>query len=118
MRASAADQGYGHDVAVYARKQSLNPPTERRILLGKTREGRARPVDQQHAQVGDSPIRQNEISLAVSQSRTKNAPAESGTGLQPARKSFWPTGGQIRWAAMGLMIGHYSDNSDAAFARR
>ena len=44
-------QRYGHDVAVCSRKQSLNPPAERRIFLGKTRESRARPVDQQHPQV-------------------------------------------------------------------
>jgi hypothetical protein len=36
---------------VCSRKQSLNPPAERRIFLGKTRESRARPVDQQHPQV-------------------------------------------------------------------
>jgi len=39
------------NVAVCSRKQSLNPPAERRIFLGKTRESRARPVDQQHPQV-------------------------------------------------------------------
>jgi hypothetical protein len=44
-------QGYGHDVAMCSRKQSLNPPAERRILLGKTRESRARTVDQQHPQI-------------------------------------------------------------------
>jgi hypothetical protein len=44
-------QGYGHDVAMCSRKQSLNPPAERRIFLGKTRESRARTVDQQHPQI-------------------------------------------------------------------
>ncbi len=44
-------QRYGHDVAVCSRKQSLNPPAERRIFLGKTRESRARTVDQQHPQI-------------------------------------------------------------------
>ena len=34
-----------------SRKQSLNPPAERRIFLGKTRESRARTVDQQHPQI-------------------------------------------------------------------
>jgi len=44
-------QGCGHDVAMCSRKQSLNPPAERRIFLGKTRESRARTVDQQHPQI-------------------------------------------------------------------
>src|SRR2546423_6532271 len=44
-------QRYGHDVAVCSRKQSLNPPAERRIFLGETRGSRARPVDQQHPPV-------------------------------------------------------------------
>ena len=44
-------QGYGHDVTVCSRKQSLNPPAEWRIFLGETRESRARPMDQQHPQV-------------------------------------------------------------------
>ena len=34
-----------------SRKQSLNPSAERRIFLGKTRESRARTVDQQHPQI-------------------------------------------------------------------
>jgi len=37
-------QACGHDVAMCSRKQSLNPPAERRIFLGKTRESRARTV--------------------------------------------------------------------------
>src|SRR6266403_136570 len=44
-------QGYGDDVAVCSRKEGLNPPAERRIFLGQTRESRARPMDQQHPQV-------------------------------------------------------------------
>jgi hypothetical protein len=44
-------QGYGHDVTVCSRKQSLNPSAERRILLGETWESRARPMEQQHPQV-------------------------------------------------------------------
>ena len=41
----------GHYVAMCSRKQSLNPPAERRIFLGKTRESRACTVDQQHPQI-------------------------------------------------------------------
>src|SRR5438445_1624200 len=44
-------QGYGDDVAVCSRKEGLNPPAERRIFLGQTRESRARTVDQQHPQI-------------------------------------------------------------------
>jgi hypothetical protein len=41
----------GHDVAMCSRKQSLNPPTERRIFLGKTRGEPCAAVDQQHPQI-------------------------------------------------------------------
>jgi len=44
-------QRYGHDVAVCSRKQSLNPPAERRIFLGKTRGEPCAAVDQQHPQI-------------------------------------------------------------------
>ena len=41
----------GHDVAMCSRKQSLNPPAERHIFLGKTRGEPCAAVDQQHPQI-------------------------------------------------------------------